>query len=657
MSSRPSRVLRVLTSILIAVVLSGAAMTGAAASPVPKREASELSAADVGAWLDGLLPAALEREGIVGATVSVVADGAVVAERGYGLADEGFANAAPVSVDPQRTLFRIGSISKLVTATAVLQLVEDGALDLDEPVQQYLDFSLQTRFERPITLRHLLSHTAGFEDKIAGVIGDPQADPPSLRDAVTLDPPEQIFEPGTVPAYSNYSNGLAAYVVERTSGEPYDEYVQREVFDAAGMRTATMAQPLPQGLRSSMSRGYAHSGAAEVPFEINSPAPAGAISATASDMSAFMLAQLSDEGSLLSPASMQLMQRPALAEQDLGGLAAGPRMTLGFFEANRNGHRILSHGGDLTAFHAQLDLYPDDGAGIFISLNSTGLRGDATTAIRDALSRGFSDRYFPQQAGSSVLPTESAAAHADAIAGSYHVSRRGESTFVRLFFALSAVDVSRSTGDAITISALTDASGAPVDLVEVEPWVWQEVEGQRRVAVDHEDGAVRAIGLNPAFTLQPMPGPLRALPIVAAFSLGVLLIAMVAIPIGAVLRRWFGRPRTSTASERRLRLLRGASLLALVAAGALWSVVATALLSDAPPPSDLVFRSAQLLTVVAMLGAIPALLLLLHRIRHRLDGRARHLAAVGAAGVVASAFIGLVYVAVVGGLLAPSISY
>ncbi|GMA28837.1 serine hydrolase domain-containing protein [Arenivirga flava] len=649
------RPLRALATVLAAILLSGAAMSSAAAAPIAERGAPELSTADVDGWLDGLLPAALEREGIVGATVSVVADGAVVTERGYGFADQG---AEPTEVDPQRTLFRIGSISKLVTATTVLQLVEDGALDLNAPVQQYLDFALRTRFEWPITLRHLLSHTAGFEDKVAGVIGDPQADPPSLRDAVTLDPPEQIFEPGTVPAYSNYSNGLAAYIVERVSGRPYADYVQEEVFDAAGMSTATSAQPLPEDRRTSMSKGYVHSGSAEVPFEINSPAPAGAIAATASDMSAFMLAQLSEDGELLEPASLQLMRSPALGARELGGLADGPRMALGYFEADRNGHRILSHGGDLTAFHAQLDLYPDDDAGIFISLNSTGLRGDATTAIRDALSHGFADRYFPPTDDDAVQPTASAAAHADAVVGSYQVSRRGESTFLRLFFALSAVDVSRSTGDAITISALTDTSGAPVDLVEVEPWVWQEVDGPRRVAIDQQDGAVQAIGLNPAFTLQPMPATRQALPVIAALSLGVLLITAVSLPIGAALRRWYGRPRVSAVTERRLILLRAASLLALIAAGALWSVAAAALLSDSPPPSDLVFRSAQILTAIAALGVVPALLLLVHRARRpRQDGRARQVVTVVSAALVALAFSGLAYVAVVGGLLAPSITY
>lgn len=620
-------------------------------------EAPELTREDVNAWLDGMLPSLLEREAIVGATVAVVGDGGVITERGYGAVEDA-SDGAQVPVVPEESLFRIGSISKLVTATAVMQLVERDLVDLDAPVGEYLDFSLETRFATPVTLRHLLTHTAGFEDKVAGVIGDPTAAAPSLREAVTVDPPEQIFEPGTTPAYSNYSNGLAAYVVEQVVGEPYAKYVQREIFDPAGMSNATLDQPVAASQQENMSHGYAYAGGDEIPFEMNSPAPAGAISATASDMSAFMLALLPGSTALLQPASLDEMQAPALSEEQLGGLAAGPRMAVGFFGGDRNGHRILSHGGDLTAFHAQLDLYPDDRAGIYISLNSTGIRGDGTTAIRDMLSRAFSDRYFPDERDDASAATETAGEHADAIAGAYQVARRSESTFMRLFFALSAVDVVRGGGSTVSISALTDASGAPVDLIEVEPWVWEEVEGQRRVAVDYENGEVRAIGLNPAFALQPMPATSAVLPMLAGVSGAILLLTLLAGPLMWLLRRWYQQPSQATRSESVLSWTRFACLLALACAGVLWGVIASALLSDAPPVSEALIRGAQVLTLVAVLGVVPAVLLAVIRGRRAWNEPSRRgwLRCIAALIVVAG-FIGLGYVAVIGGLLAPSISY
>ncbi|GAA2177659.1 hypothetical protein GCM10009847_04520 [Leucobacter tardus] len=638
-------------TITLTLIAAGGATAHATA---PARDAHPLVREDVDAWLDGFLPPLLEREGIVGATVAVVGNGEVVTERGFGTTDE----VEGAAVDPHQSLFRIGSISKLVTATAVMQLVERDLLDLDVPVQQYLDFELDTQFAEPVTLRHLLTHTAGFEDKVAGVIGDPDTAAPTLRDAVTIDPPEQIFRPGTTPAYSNYSNGLAAYVVEHVMEEPYADYVQREIFDPAGMRHATLEQPLPSDAQATLSKGYDHAGGAEIPFEMNSPAPAGAISATASDMSAFMLAQLPDRTTLLGPSALEQLHQPALTADDLGGLALGPRMALGFFESDRNGHRVISHGGDLTAFHAQLDLYPEDRSGIFISLNSTGLRGDATTAIRDTLSQAFADRYFPDQRAGIGDVTNTAAQHADAITGSYQVARRGETTFMRLFFALSSVEIAQGSGETVTISALTDASGTPVEFIEVEPWVWQEVDGMRRVPVDQRDGEVRAVGLNPAFALQPMPESRAVLAGLAVAALVILAAALVTAPLPMLMRRWYRRPRPTAPGERILTRARLAALIALVGAGALWAVIASALLSDGPPVSGVLIRSAQILTLLAVLGIIPAALTVW--VRGRQIGSSpgtRSWFGLGTSVVVASGFAALGYVAVVGGLLAPSITY
>ncbi len=612
------------------------------------------------AWLDGLLPAAMEREGIAGAVVSVVHDGKVVTERGYGWADTGVSGSAPARVDASSTLFRIGSISKLVTATSVMQLLEEGRLDLDQPIETYLDFDLPVRYSQPITLRHLLSHTAGFEDQIAEVIGDPDAAAPALRKVVSVDPPEQIYQPGTVPSYSNYSNALAAYIVQRVSGQTYADYVEEHIFSPADMRSATLAQPLSSVESQHMSKGYDSATSPEVPFEMVGPAPAGAISATAPDMSAFMLAQLghpTSSGQLLQPKTLALMQRPALDEDSLGGLAAGPRMTLGFFQQDRHGHRILEHAGDLTAFHTDLNLYPDDDTGIFIALNSTGTRSDSTTIIRDLLMDGFANRYFPNATAdpaAQATPSD----HADALAGAYVISRRSESTFARLFFLLSKIDVTAGPDGTIAISAITDASGAPARFAEVEPWVWQEVGGQRRIAVDQKDGTPRAVGLNPAFTLLPMPTYQALLLPVAAASALIIVLGLLMGPIGAAVRWRHRVALTPPFTKRKFRWLLRLAQLTFVAAAACWAVIADALLNDAPPPTALLFRAAQTLTLLAVLGAVPAACLLGQTIRRPANfSDARSWPTIGALALSVAAFLAIAYVAYVGGLLEPSITY
>lgn len=643
-----------LLSVVVAtlLILAGCAAPETPRVPVsPKVPTGALTSTDVTAWLDGMLPAVLEREGIVGATVSVVADGEVLAERGYGYAD--VAGDPARSVDPQSTLFRIGSISKVFTATIVMQLVQEGLLDLDAPVQDLLDFRLQTRFDEPVTLRHLLTHTAGFEDELAGVISGPDSAAVSLREAVSVDSPEQIFRPGTTPAYSNYSNGLAAYVAERAAGVPFAQLVQHRIFDPAEMSTATMEQPLPDARQANMSKGYQFAGSTEVPFEVVGPAPAGAISATASDMSRFMLAQLgSPAASLLDPNALAEMHEPALESDDLGGLTSGPVMTLGFFERNRNGHRILSHGGDLTAFHAQLELYPDDDAGIFISLNSTGIHPDSTTVIRNALTTQFADRYFPDDRPVPV-PADTAAAHAAAIAGSYQFSRRGESTFIRAYYIFSGVDVVAAPDGTMTVSAIVDPTGRPVPFVETDPWVWTEVGGQRVIAVDQTDGKVNAIGFDPAFTLQPMPAERAALPFAAVFSMLALLVVLVAHPVVALVRRKRIRRTDTLPAWRRAGWLVWAGALSFVLSILPWSAVANALLTDGPTPGPLVIRLGQLLLVLAALGVVPAL----WRVVLSLRPTHRSWARVTLATLVAAAFAGLVFVLLTGGVLQLSLSY
>lgn len=662
---RSRRSLSVALSALAGVLFcltAGAPQGRAPEPPAADTPTAELSAADVREWLDDTLPDALRSEGIVGATVSVVADGEVIAAEGYGRTEtstdasgdaKGDTGTDAHAVDAESSLFRIGSVSKLFTATVVMQLVEDGRLDLDAPVQELVDFPLSTTFDEPITLRHLLSHTAGFEDEIAGLITAPGGEVVSLRDALSTDPPAQIFMPGSTPAYSNYSNGLAAYVAERAAGVPFEDLVQQRILDPLGMTTATMAQPLPAERQGDMSKGYRYDGSDEVPFEIVSPAPAGAISATAVDMGRFMLGQLgASEAPLMQPETLALMHQPALTEADLGGLAAGPVMTLGFFERDRNGHRVLSHAGDLTAFHAQLEIYPDDGAGIFVSLNSSGIHPDSSTVIRDELMAGFADRYFADDRPERVA-TDTAAAHAEQIAGTYQLSRRGETTFLRAFFILSSVDVATDGEGEVTISAIVDPSGQPLPFVETEPWVWTEVDGDRTVAVDQNDGDVIAIGFDPAFTLQPMPTERALVPLVAAGSIVVLVAQLIAFPLAALVRRVRARPDDRPRAWRRLGRFMWAATASLALSVVPWSVVANALLTDGPAPDALIIRTGQVLLVIAALGIVPAVwrTVLAFRLRRR------RWEAVVVSLVLAVAFAGLIFTVLVGGILQPSLSY
>jgi CubicO group peptidase (beta-lactamase class C family) len=221
--------------------------------------APELTKADVDAWLDGYMPYALKAGGIPGAVVVVVKDGQPLTQRGFGYADV----KAHKPVDPENTLFRPGSVSKLFTWTAVMQQVQAGKLDLDADINKYLDFKIPHKDGKPVTLRNLMTHTGGFEETVKWLILYGKKQPVPLRTALTRWIPNQIYAPGEMPAYSNYGASLAGYIVQRVSGEPFEQYIQRHVLAPAGMNHSTFQQPLPasldavEGVQARQRRGAA----------------------------------------------------------------------------------------------------------------------------------------------------------------------------------------------------------------------------------------------------------------------------------------------------------------------------------------------------------------------------------------------------------------
>ncbi|GAA4704941.1 CubicO group peptidase, beta-lactamase class C family [Promicromonospora umidemergens] len=613
-----------------------------------------LNRTDVDAWLDGMLPAALESAGIAGGVVTVVDDGKVVTTRGYGHSDTGTTGGEAVLIDPESTLFRPGSVSKLFTATAAMQLVESGDVDLDTDIGEYLDFEVPRNFDEPMTLRHLLTHTAGFEERIGGIIGSGDVSP-VLRDSLVEEPPEQIYEPGTVPAYSNYGNALAGYIVEHVSGVPFEEYVERNIFEPTGMTSSTFEQPLPDALSDRISQGYDTSAGGPGPFEIVGSSPAGALTASAPDMARFMLAQLGEPGagSLLEPATLELMHTPALDESSLGNLAAAPRMALGFFDESRNGHRIVGHGGDTNYFHSHLQIYPEERTGIFVSFNSTGATGYATLELRRAVLEGFTDRYFPADTAPAAGTVDEATTkeHAAIAEGSYVASRSMHSTFLAALDAFSVTQVT-ARDDGRLLLTPGPASASPALYEEVEPWVWREVGGQRTIAMRVADGEVEAIGYEGAFALlpsQPERVPSVVLPVLGVSAL-ILLVTAVAWPVGAIVRRVRHRSLPE-GTGRVTRILAKVGVVSAVLALAGWTVTVMTVM-NLVDVSEFSLRQNQVLQGIGVLGLVPAVLQLVGAVRHR-HGWRRILGL----ALVVLALAGTAWLAFELRLLAPSVSY
>jgi CubicO group peptidase (beta-lactamase class C family) len=533
-----------------------------------------LDRADLEAWLDGFIPYALARGDIPGAVVVVVKDGKPLLEKGYGYAD--LATHKPV--DAQTTLFRPGSISKLFTWTAVMQLVEARKLDLDVDINQYLDFKIPPYEGKPVTLRNIMTHTSGIEEHARGLITTLPKDSMTLGDYVKM-VPTRIFAPGTTPSYSNYATTLAGYIVQRVSGQPFDDYINTHIFAPLGMTHASFHQPLPKALLPDMSEGYVPGKDKPVGFEIVNPAPAGSLSASGADMGRFMIAHLQNGAfggqRILSEATAKEMHTTALTI-----LPPLDRMLLGFYEANVNGHRVIAHAGDLEAFHSDLYLFLDDGVGLFVSFNSPGKEGIAGK-IRGTLFKAFANRYLPgpKLADGKVEPA-TAKQHAQQMAGTYEGSRRGDDTFISILNLISQTKVVEDGKGSISVPSLTDLAGDPIKWGEIAPYVWRDINGSDRLAAKVVDGKVQRFSaewVSPFILWEPAPWWRSAawLKPTLFLALGALLLTVLAWPISALVRRRYKVPYALAGRDARAhRFIRISALVVLATSIAYGATVA-----------------------------------------------------------------------------------
>jgi CubicO group peptidase (beta-lactamase class C family) len=498
----------VISAVLGLIAMSSIAKTPAkVASPQPSRITNpasiSLSNDDASVFFDGMMPSLLKLHDIAGATISVVKDGKIVFAKGYGMAD--IAKNKLVVAD--QTLFRPGSVSKLFTWTAVMQQVELGKIDLDKDINTYLDFKIPATFGKPITMRHLMTHTPGFEERNLDLIRYDMKRQVSLGDEVKRRIPEQIFAPGTIPAYSNYGTALAAYVVERVSGEKFEDYTERHIFAPLQMQHATFRQPVPNNLSDNLSQGYQVASQEPSPFEFVNIPNAGSLSVTATDMAQFMIAHL-ENGMVPSFGETSRIMRPgtmAMMHKSTNIVAPGiDAMALGFWEMHRNGHRIIAHGGNLDSFHSYLKLIPDTHTGFFISLNSKG-KNSSHNVIIDSVFDSFMDRYLPQSTTVEPQVLSSHAAHSTALVGNYSSSRRSGHGIFSFLAATEQTKVSVNGKGFLEVDAFTDSVGNVMMFHEIGPWQWQQVNGQERLGANRNpDGTIQSFATMPIFISQPV---------------------------------------------------------------------------------------------------------------------------------------------------------
>lgn len=376
-------------------------------------ERRPINAAGLARFVDSLITRQMEKEHIPGAVFVLVQNGRVLYQRGYG-----FANLANgTRVDPERTIWRIGSISKVFTANAVVQLADRGRFRLSDDVNRYLTgFKVPATYPEPVRIEHLLTHTAGFDEIRPGTRAETAAGLLPLCDFVSTRL-RRLRPPGKIISYSTYGITLAGCLIEQVSGTDFESYLATNIWKPLGMTRTNIA--VPDSLRPLLAQGYEYVNGSNqlAEWEWYHTTPASSINASAADMARFIAAHL-QQG---KPGNPRVLSAKAARDMHRQHATSHPRLAgfaYGFQESFVNGERLLEHGGNVEGFSAQLTMLPERGVGFFIATQHE------PAQLKDVVRGALLDRYFPAKAKpSAAVPMAGYRERAPRYAGSYELNQ------------------------------------------------------------------------------------------------------------------------------------------------------------------------------------------------------------------------------------------
>lgn len=434
--------------------------------------------AEMERFLSALMAEDLKQHDIPGAAVAVVKDGQLFLAKGFGYADL----ARKIPVDAERTIFPTGSVGKLFTWTAVMQLAEQGKLDLDADVNTYLDFRIPDTFPQPITLKHLMTHTPGFEERWFEAFARRSTDVLPAGRWLSTHVPARVLPPGTVAAYSNYGAMLAGYIVARVSGEPYERYIAEHIFRPLGMARSSAQQPVPPDLRAHTALGYwtvdgAPQAAPRIPEDYLGQlamVPAGGHVSSVTDMARFMITHLQD--GFYGDASTEIRILEAATARRMHGTLFTPDPHIlgsayGFFDFSDNGRHAIGHTGGTLGFTTLLLLVPDRNLGVYVVYNAE--ESGALTTQHFGFQRAFFDHYFPAPKVDAIRPPSDFAARAGRFTGTYRSTRTAYSSLEKVARLMSPPAVVADPGDG---TLLLTVHGLSMRLVEAAPSRFRQVD-------------------------------------------------------------------------------------------------------------------------------------------------------------------------------------
>ncbi len=424
-------------------------------------------------FVDHLFIKKMEDLHIPGLAFVLIKSGKLFFSKGYGFAS--LEDETPV--DPQKTIFPVASVSKLFTATAVMQLYERGKLSLNEDVNAYLQsFQLEENDWEPVTVAHLLTHTAGFDDRYIGIAASSQGEVVPLAQYLAARMPPRVVPPDAFMGYSNHGYALAGHLVEVIFGMSFTQYIQESILEPLGMKRSGFR--ISRSLASHLAVGYDYGDDSyrAVSFDHLNVSPAGGMVASATDMARFITAQLQDGrfGSvrILGEATAQAMRRRQFTHH-----SRMPGRTYGFHERLENGLRGVGHAGSLRGFASLLFLLPEEKIGFFVVYNHSELR------LQEDLVSRFLDHYYPvREKVVPVTPMEGFRDRAEQFTGSYrHTRYYCRRTFEKLITLFAEFQVSSDVEGTLTVH-YPDNYRQSVQLVEIEPFLFKRVNEEGYVA-------------------------------------------------------------------------------------------------------------------------------------------------------------------------------
>jgi CubicO group peptidase (beta-lactamase class C family) len=444
-----------------------------------------ITPAELEAFVDGVVLTLKREHGLAALTVSVVKDDALWLARGYGQADVASDRAA----EAEYTLFRIGSVSKTFTWTAVMMLAERGQLDLDADVNMYLkQVRVDDAFGQPVTMRHLMHHRAGFEDSMR-LFAVADSDPRTLSELLAEHQPKRVFAPGARTSYSNWGAALAAQIVEDVANLPYGEFLQQEILFPLGMRDTTWVAPsqLDEATRARLASGYRKGqGAlkAQGYMQIGAYWPAGGIASSATDMTRWMRLHL-NRGELEGVRLMRADTHAQMWTRAFDDRPAAADVAHGFQDRVYRELRLFGHGGGTAAFLTNMVLVPELGLGVFMSQNGT----YASSPLAQ-----LPERIIDRIAGLPLQVALEAEADAsgtlDALAGPYLHNRRVFTSFAKLLASSSVAKVEAVSADTLRVSVGGEAT--QYRALNGQDDVFEANDGRRIAFLRDGDGQVVA---------------------------------------------------------------------------------------------------------------------------------------------------------------------